>query len=209
MTLKPGVISGEASGCPFCLARRSPTPKLGQRVRILTDYRAGLTGEVVSLPESLKGQLSEAIAVHMDTDPPEASQLVYLGQDLIEILPSVLVPLWAPPLSLQDAAELESFVIDFCCESYQSHAWETSWSVFHHLIVQVWRRRFPITGEELWAVLQIHGIPACLRKRLIQLFHDGREILICAKGYKPIKKNRVTPHLVLHGLKLWQPRGLA
>ena len=121
MTLKPGVISGEASGCPFCLARRSPTPKLGQRVRILTDYRAGLTGEVVSLPESLKGQLSEAIAVHMDTDPPEASQLVYLGQDLIEILPSVLVPLWAPPLSLQDAAELESFVIDFCCESYQGH----------------------------------------------------------------------------------------
>lgn len=190
-TLKPGVASGEASGCPFCLARRRPPPKLGQRVRVFTDYGAVFTGEVVPLPESLKGKLREVIAVHIDTEPAEDSHLVYLRQALVEILPPVPMPLWAPPLSLQDTAELERFVIDFCCESYRGHVWKASWSAFYYLTVRVWRRRFPITGEELWAVLQAHSIPARLHKRLVQLFHDGREILICAEGRKPIKKNRV------------------
>jgi hypothetical protein len=192
-TLKPGVANGAVSGCPFCLARSSPIPEYGQRVRVFAEYGAIFTGKVVSLPERLKDQLSGVIAVHIDTTPPEHSHLVYLEQDFVELLPSVPVPLWAPPLSLLDAAELERFVIDFCCEGRQGHAGETFWSAFYRLVVRIWRRRFPITGEELWVILQSHGIPVRLRKRLIQLFHDGREILICAEGRKPIKKNRVTP----------------
>lgn len=108
-------------------------------------------------------------------------------------MPPPPTPNWAPPLCLEDAAELDSVVVYFCEKSVRNGKRHLDWSAFFEIIRRIWTRRLPIESHELWTVLHAHGVPQRWEKRLTDFFTKGRDLLVYAVGKKPIKKKRVTP----------------
>ncbi len=190
--LAPGVEAGIDSGCPFCLARTAPLPNVGARIQILTDYRAGLMGAVVETRPSLplgKGEL----LVQFDHDPPGIHCIVSLERDLVAVNSEVPTPIWAPPISLREAAELDDVIVKFCRSSFSLKSWKPHVPTFYEVIRRVWHNRLPLEGTDMWSILEAHGVPQKYKKRLTELYQDGRDLLVYAIGRKPIKKKRIAP----------------
>jgi len=194
--LKPGIAAGINSGCPFCLARTTGLPKVKDRIQILTDYRAGLKGTVVETPPSISLRKGEFL-VQFDHDRPEIQQKVSLERDLILIgfTSEEPIPIWAPPITLREATELDNAVIQFCQRGFSGNRWKPHLLSFYEIIKRVWSKRLPVEAKEVWAILEAHGVPQLYKKRLTELFHDGRNLLEYAIGRKPIKKKGVPPVL--------------
>jgi hypothetical protein len=188
----PGVAAGIISGCPFCLARTTSLPGVGDRIRVLTDFRAGLVGIVVETPPNLPLRRGEFL-VQFDHDPPNTQQIVSLERDLIVYSLEVPVPIWAPPISLCEAAELDKVLIKFCKKSLSQNHWKPYLPAFYEIIRHIWYNRLPIEGTEMWALLEAHGVAERWKRRLTQLYEDGRGLLVYAIGRRPIKKKRVLP----------------
>lgn len=125
-------------------------------------------------------------------DEPGEFRLI-LGHDLIQLLPAPPPPSWAPPLCLQDAAELDSVVVDFCDKSYHDGEWVLDWLAFYEIVRTIWTKRLPIQSRELWAVLHAHGVPEKWRRKLSEFFTKGRDLLLYSVGKSPIKKKRIEP----------------
>lgn len=192
--VRSGLSAGRKSGCPFCLARNGDLPKVGEKIRLLSDYRAGRTMKVVEAPSELPLRPGE-ILVEVDDDEPGFQQVVHTEWELIETLPGPPTPAWAPSISLREAEELDRIVLKCCDQSTGDSRQTSNLQPFYDLIRHVWQRRLPIEPKEIWAVLEAHGVPSNLRNRLIKLYKEGRELLVYAAGRKPIKKKRVPPLL--------------
>lgn len=186
----PGFPAGKKSGCRFCLANDYGPPKIGERIRVLSDYMAGKTGTVVPSPPELSLK-PEIIIVQMDDEPPEIQTMVNREHYLTELLPGAPVPEWEPPIPMRDLAELDKIVVRFCEESIWGRRKEPDWLLFYNLIGYVWYKRLPLEPDEIGAILYAHGVPENWRKRLISLFRHGRELLVSVVGRKPIKKKRL------------------
>jgi len=89
--LSPGTSAGATSGCPFCLAKSTGVPKVGETIRILGDFRAGVVGTVVPSPPLLAAEL-HMIVIRVDDDPPEVTQMVNTRSVLMERSPGPPVP---------------------------------------------------------------------------------------------------------------------
>ena len=189
----PGMEAGIDSGCPFCLARTALLPEVGARIQILTGYRAGLMGRVVKTPSSLPLRNREPFLVQFDHDPPGIQQTVSLEGDLIGFNSEVLTPIWAPPISLREAAELDDVIVKFCERGFSAKSWKQHLPTFYKVIRHVWHNRLPLEGTDIWSILEAHGAPQKYKKRLTDLYQDGRDLLVYAIGRKPIKKKRIAP----------------
>jgi len=189
----PGVEAGIHSGCPFCLARTAPFPEVGVRIQILTGYRAGLMGAVVKPPPGLPFRNGELFLVQFDHDPPGIHNTVSLEHDLISFPSEVPTPIWAPPISLREAAELDDVIVKFCEKRFSTNSSKPQLPTFYELIRHVWRNRLPLEGTDIWPILEAHGAPRKYKKRLIELYQFGRDLLVYTIGRKPIKKKRVAP----------------
>jgi hypothetical protein len=187
--VKSAQVEGSLSGCPFCIASGIAIPEVGTGFRIINGYNAGATGVVVERAKNLPPLPNEFLA-QMDNDPPHIQHSVF-EHKLIQLLPPT--PDWAPPLCLEDAAELDSVLVYFCGKSVRNGKWHLDWSAFFEIIRRIWTRRLPIESHELWAVLHAHGVPQRWEKRLTDFFAKGRDLLVYAVGKKPIKKKRVAP----------------
>jgi hypothetical protein len=188
----PGVKAGVDSGCLFCLARTAPLPEVGARIQILTDYRAGLMGRVVETPPSLPLRKGELL-VQFDHEPSRIQHTVSLERDLIGVNSEVPTPIWAPPISLREAAELDDVIVKFCERGFSAKIWKPHLPTFYEVIRRVWHNRLPLEGTDIWSILEAHGVPQKYKKRLTELYQDGRDLLVYAIGRKPIKKKRVAP----------------
>lgn len=189
-----GWWSGRDSGCPFCVARNQELPNVGEKIRFLSEDRAGKVGIVVESFSSNKDKLRpREFLVEMEGDLPDYQQTVNAETDLFERLPGTPVPAWAPPISLTEAEELDHLIIGLCDESSYNEDGSFSMQFFYALIRHVWRRRLPIDPEEIWKLIEAHGAPSRWRNRLIRLYSEGRDLLIHIVGRKPIKKKRVRP----------------
>lgn len=167
-------------------------PKVGETIRILGDYRAGVIGTVVPSPPLLAAE-PHIIVIRVDDDPPEVTQMVNTRSELIERLPGPPVPDWVPPISLKEAEELDSRVVPFCEKSMSSKGWRPNLPYFYAIIRYVWYKRLPLEPSEIWQVLHAHGVPRNWQIRLTSLFREGRDLLVFAEGRKPVKKKRVHP----------------
>jgi hypothetical protein len=192
----PGVEAGIESGCLFCLARTASLPEVGTRIQILTGYRAGLTGRVVKTPPSLPLRKEEPFLVQFDHDPPGVQHTVSLERDLIGFNSKVPTPIWAPPISLRDAAELDNLIVKFCERTFSAKGSKPHLPTFYYEVIRhVWHNRLPLEGTDIWSILEAHGVPKKFKKRLTDLFQDGRDLLVYAIGREPIEKKRVVPFL--------------
>jgi hypothetical protein len=191
-TIVPGEIEGFLSGCPFCTSYRIGIPEIGTRFRIISGSTTGATGTVVEWPKNCPEIQNEFIA-QMDHDPPEWQTRVSIKREMIEKLPSLPVPEWAPPLCLGDASELDKAVVKFCEESFNQGEWKVDWDSFNEVVRKVWNLRLPLEPNELWDVLNAHGVPERSKRELIEFYEKGRKLLIYSVGRRPIKKKRVKP----------------
>jgi hypothetical protein len=198
--VKKGIISG----CPFCNAINSDLPKIGDRIRVLSDIFEGQIGEVVS---SICPLGTGEILVHFIDFPIENSYVINTDSDLVELLPCRAIPQWAPPLSLKQMARLHWLVLSFCQEfsMLNKHRQHKPITIeFIHLVVYIWMKRLPLESSDLWAILEAHGISPILRNRLQESFNQFSEVLRIyhfidtGRNYK--KKKKVDPFSV-EGIK--------
>jgi hypothetical protein len=190
--LSPGMLAGTKFGCPFCLAKSTGVPKVGETIRKLGGYRPGLVGTVVPTPPLLVDE-PHIIVIRVDNEPPDVTWMVNTRSELIERWPGPPVPDWAPPIPLVEAKDLDDLVVQFCERSMSSRSWRPNLPYFYSIIRYIWYKRLPLEPLEVWEVLQAHGVPKNWQVRLTSLFKEGRDLLVFAEGRKPIKKKRVQP----------------
>jgi hypothetical protein len=181
---------GCLSGCPFCMASTLGIPKIGTRFRIISGFKVGEKGTVVEWPKDSTPIPNQFLA-QFYSEPGQFR--IILKQDLIQLLPAPAPPAWAPPLCLQDAADLDSVVVNFCNKSFQDGEWILDWLAFYEIVSAIWTKRLPIQSRELWAVLDAHGVPEKWRRKLSEFFTKGRDLLLYSVGKRPFKNKRVEP----------------
>ena len=186
----PGQAQGALSDCPFCIAASQAISEIGTRFRIISGFKVGEKGTVVEWPKS-STPIPNQFPAQLDNEPDQFR--IILENELIQVLPAPPAPDWAPPLSLQDAADLDSVVVDFCNKSFQDGNWDLDWSAFYEVIRTVWAKRLPIEPREVWSVLNAHGVPKKWRRKLSDFFTKGRDLLVYSAGKSPIKKKRIEP----------------
>jgi hypothetical protein len=166
-------------------------PQVGIRFRKLSGHDIGRIGTVVESPAPAPLSPREFLA-QMDGDQPEV-QIRILPRDIVEPFPFSEPPTWAAPISLADASDLDTIIVDLCDAGRTGNSWKIPWEVFYWVIASIWRMRIPIAPNELWHVLRAHGIPDQFETEITDFFSKGRDLLIYTQGRKPIKKKRVQP----------------
>jgi hypothetical protein len=207
------VKKGINSGCPFCRALNyTESPKLGDNIKILTEYMPGLIGEVIGD--------ENALPIRDSSIPPDefsTNRIVYLrpgeilvhvnGSEyythidikdhLLEPEPFLPIPDWAFPISFYWAANFHSFIMRVCNDSFYDSKWKFNRFALIIPITYIFKRRLPIDSIDFWAILEAHGFPLKWKKRLATLYEDCQEVvriyhfMNSGKNYK--RKNRVTP----------------
>ena len=61
------------------------------------------------------------------------------------------------------------------------------------LAAVAWGRRLPVTGAQLWAMLQVHGFDASWKSEFCLLFDFGFSLLVATHSRRPIRKKIVAP----------------
>jgi hypothetical protein len=164
------IEKGIISGCPFCKGINTNLPKIGDKIRVLSDFLAGKVGEVVEVRQ-------EEIVANFINGTREDQYRILLKYDLIESESFAKVPNWAPSIPLRYAAELHNYVINFCKKSFHNNSWKFEQSEFILLVVYIWFKRLPIEPLELWELLQVHGIPLKMNSRILKLYDIVKETL--------------------------------
>lgn len=187
----PGQVEGFLAGCPFCTARTKRTLDAGVRFTIISGYGAGRSGRIIRGPDPYSPRPHEHLA-QMDNDPPHIRTRLDTDISLVQILPAPPVAIWALPIDMNAAADVDAALVEFCRRSCCNDArkWSPDWPTFYELIKVIWMNRFPLEPPELWAMLEAHGIPKNWESRLTTFFSMGWELLVHVGGRRPIKKSR-------------------
>ena len=131
-----------------------------------------------------------------DADEPGDERIVNTEYDLVAPLGSrEPLPVWLPPLSLRDAAELDEVAVRFCDRGTVSGRFVWDRTSYYEVIRACWQKRFPLTPTEVCSVLSAHGLPAEFDTEAQRAFCEGTELLVYTHGRRPIKKKRVKPLL--------------
>ena len=190
--------AGAKSRCPFCIIKTEEPPKVGDHVRIVNNHRSGETGIVMEPPANLP---PDHIVLGSECGPSDEQlsmqSIVNLERDLVQRLPERPPPDWALPISLKYAAELDELIVYFCDKSFDSVDWVIDWRSFYDIMIYCWNNRLRLEPEELWGVLQAHGVPTRLSDEIQDFYQKASDLLIRATRRKPFKNRRVKP-LSLH-----------
>ena len=189
------IESGRVAGCSFCtaLATRHFAPE--QRVRLLSGCYAGKEATVVDPPENFKND-RDIIIVQMDEDDFNTQQRVNLRFEIVERFPYLPVPIWAPQISIRKTCDLHERIIGFCDKSALGSAQNMDLTSLYALIWHIWNKRLPLEPNEVWNILDAHGVPKNWRNQIKGIIKHGLGLLITMFGKKPIKKFLVKPMTV-------------
>ena len=183
------VIAGIEASCPFCLARSSRLPKVGEQILIISGFATGTAGIVTKLEIPVPGRVG--FLIRPEGAPQGTEQIVYIGSALFMSPDGFQAPDWFPPLNARETADLEEGVVSFCDACYANGTWNWDRRAYLALIYLIWRMRAPVSRNEVWNLLSHHGVPDSENNHAIAAFQDGLDLLIHANGRKSIKKKRV------------------
>ena len=203
------VREGLSSGCPFCKALNyRELPKLGDKIRILTQYMAGRIVEVIedhtSTPIRISPDQMDEFPTHIVPLQPgeirahengsEYRTFLDIEDHLLEPEPFLPVPNWAPPISFSQAAEFHFYVMNVCNESFSNGKWKFNRFALIIPITYILNRRLPIDPVEFWAILEAHAFPLKWKNYLVTLYKDCKEVvriyhfMDSGRNYTPKKK---------------------
>jgi hypothetical protein len=97
----------------------------------------------------------------------------------------LIPPPWMPPLSIQDAFILHEMVL----LAAERDLMRTE--AQYPLINVCWSHRLPLSGSEVWAMLEAHGCDPIARPVVIERFDFGVGLLVGTQGRPPVKKRRM------------------
>ena len=182
---------GSDSDCPFCLARREGLPKEGSPVLVLSGYKVGTEGLLVS--QMVSGQRQWLL----QTDPNDVGERIAISptRELIASHDCLRVPRWFPPFDLVRSSRIEEICWQFCSASFVGKKFHWKDQRVASLIATVWDGRIDLHPEEFSGILVAHGMPTALQGKLEEHFRIGQRCLIAGRRFKPVKKWR-TPEAV-------------
>jgi hypothetical protein len=181
------------AGCPFCAARIAARPDVGDRVVVLNRFRAGMVGTVSHT--DIDGRFHPGtFLIKADGDKPGVEQIINPHLDLFSVLSArKRLPDWLPPLCMRETAELDEIVLAVCDRYAKMGSPKWNAAPFYRLIEHCWRNRLPLSSDEVWVMLEAHGIPKKFEKEVRRAYIEGTQLLVYSHGRKPIKKKRVKP----------------
>ena len=175
--------------CPYCLARQHPWPSIGTSILFLNRWDAGEVGVVV--PDQWGTCPSDRFLVKMSYAKDDSLRLVMPSHDLFLDIKRFSVPLWMPPLSIEDNAILHESLMSSLAGLSINRNLTTVREALVPIIERCWRRRFPLNGRDIWPLLEAHGVKANLRTYLIDSFDYGIELLTWANGRVAVRRRRM------------------
>jgi hypothetical protein len=207
------VRKGVSSGCPFCKGLiYTESPKVGDKIRILTEYMTGLVGEVIGDETCLPIRDSSAkedefstsgvvyprpgeIIVHENGSKNQT--ILFIKDDLFEPEPFSPVPNWAPDISFYEFAKFHTIIMQICNDSFGDSKYKYNRFALIHAITYILNRRLPINADEFWVILEAHGFPLKWKKHLVMLYEDCKEVVrvyhFMSSGRNYTRKKRVFP----------------
>ena len=187
------VIAGQGARCPFCIARLAVRPHIGDRVLLLNGFRAGTVG-TVSRTDLDHRFHPGAFLIKAAGDKPGVEQIINAHIDLFTTVSArTRLPNWMPPLCMREAAELDEVAIAVCDRYAKMHSLTWNPTLLYRLVDHCWRNRLPLSSDEIWAILEAHGMPKKFAKEVKRSCTEGTQLLVYSHGRKPIKKKRVKP----------------
>jgi hypothetical protein len=202
---KPPISDGIGAGCPFCIAKRDRQPSIGQRILFLTSGDAGQFGTCVE--DKHNSIRFDQFLVKMDYEVEKGgTRVVTLAYDLFSIEPLPSAPVWMPSLSIADALAVHEYMLQGIDNHLQLNDPADLSNLCYPIVSGCWSRRFPLTAEEILAMLQAHYCP--VDKQFCQLYTFGIELLVRTHGKPAIKRKRMKPlsqgkYLSSNQRKMW------
>jgi hypothetical protein len=181
--------AGANNNCPFCQGRMISKTLPGEMLLFLNGYRAGRSATVSEHPSPIEGEF----LVHMDGDRDDAQSRVSYSRDLFVSAPLGLVPKWMCPLSMRNLYALEDAAVRGMLCAYESGGRTIRVEVAQTLAAVAWGRRLPVTGAQLWAMLQVHDFDDSWKSEFCTLFDFGVSLLVSTHQRRPIKNKIVKP----------------
>jgi hypothetical protein len=176
--------TGSAHSCPFCRARMISEVSPGDTLNLVKGPCAGCSATVSATPSPVGGEF----LVHVDGDPDTTLLRVpYLGDQFLRE-PLQPAPSWMCPLAISDLLVLEEGAMRALLRAFESGAKTIRVEAAQVLVAAAWWRRLPVTGEQIWAMLQAHGFEERWQSDFCQLFDFGFSLLVSTHGRKPIRK---------------------
>jgi hypothetical protein len=186
--------AGANHNCPFCQGRMISETLPGERLLFLKGTRAGHSATVSAHPSPIKGEF----LVHMDGDPDDWQSRVSYSRDLFVRAPLQLVPNWMCPFSMKDLCALEDAALCGMLRTIELGVQTIRVEVAQTLAAVAWGHRLPVTGAQLWAMLQVHGFDDSWKSEFCLLFDFGFSLLVATHSRRPIRKKIVEPMSIDH-----------
>ena len=186
-----GSLAGKVSGCPFCLVRGRELPRVGEGVRFLFDEDAGMAGRIGTVVEKqLNYSLgAREVCIELEGDVSGGFQTIDVDQVLVETLPGVPFPAWSLPIRLGEAGGIDDRVIRLIDDGNKPGYSSLNIDNLYYLILYIWQQRVPLESEEVWAVLEAHGVSLDWKDELIKRYQYGIEALVKVT-YDRLYRNR-------------------
>lgn len=184
-------LEGVASGCPYCLAKQNPWPQPGTGLVFLRGSESGWRGTVVSDPWGTCP--GDRFLVHMEYEKSSTVfRTVMPSHDLYVDATLYSVPMWMPPLSIEDNAVLhESLILSLPAVVFGAHKFTIAPDALWRVVATCWRLRLPLQRDDIWLMLEAHGVSRRQRKLLLDLFEFGIKVLTLTNGRPAIKRKRM------------------
>ena len=125
----------------------------------------------------------EAFLVKADGEKPGVEQIINPHIDLFAVLstPKKSVD-WLPPLCMREAADLDDVVLAVCDRYAKLGSLKWNYLPLFRLVDHCWRNRLPLSADEIWAVLEAHGMSKKFEKEVRRAYIEGAELLVYSHG---------------------------
>jgi hypothetical protein len=188
-----GVLNcGVTSGCPYCLAKENPWPSKGTPLVFLNGMDSGWSGIVVEDPWGTCP--SDRFLVKMEYEKrSDWLQTVMPSHQLYIDSRQYAVPDWMPPLSIEDNALLHESLMATLPLLAPGQASDMKHNPLWRIVNICWRRRLPLDRNDIWPMMEAHGVELRHKSRLLDFIEFGILVLTATHGRPAVKRRRMAP----------------